>query len=295
MAMTWRDQLVDWIWDGQSIRLGQTSFGEGPIVLLLPALSSISTRREMRPLQEALGLSFRTIAVDWPGFGDLPRPKVDWRPDAYRAFLADLADTIRPEATIAAGHAAGYALAQAAEAEGSLGVLSLISPTWRGPLPTMTGRRMKLFRGLSRTVDLPAIGTLFYRLNVNRPVIGMMARGHVYDDPAWLTRRRLAEKLLVTEASGARFASFRFVAGELDPFQERDAFLAAAGRVKTPVQVIYAGRAPRKSKAEMTALAALANVQASEVHAGKLAVHEEHPDVVGPLVTAFLHGSLAGR
>ena len=154
---------------------------------------------------------------------------------------------------------------------------------------------MKLFRGLSRTVDLPAIGTLFYRLNVNRPVIGMMARGHVYDDPAWLTRRRLAEKLLVTEASGARFASFRFVAGELDPFQERDAFLAAAGRVKTPVQVIYAGRAPRKSKAEMTALTALANVQASEVRAGKLAVHEEHPDVVAPLVTAFLQGSLAGR
>ena len=55
----------------------------GPTVLLLPAPSSISTRAEMRPLAERLAGSFTTVVVDWPGFGDRPRPRVDWRPEAY--------------------------------------------------------------------------------------------------------------------------------------------------------------------------------------------------------------------
>ena len=38
-----------WSWQGQSIELGFDEAGHGPLVLLLPALSSISTRGEMRP------------------------------------------------------------------------------------------------------------------------------------------------------------------------------------------------------------------------------------------------------
>lgn len=289
--MPWRDERIEWAWDGKLIAVDQTSYGDGPIVLLLPALSSISTRREMRPLQEQLG-AFQTVAIDWPGFGELPRPKTRWRPDTYRAFLKHAAGNIKPAATIAVGHAAGYAVAQAAEVEGSLGALSLVSPTWRGPLPTMAGKRMKLFRWLAEAIDLPAIGTLLYRLNVNRPVIGMMARGHVYADPAWLTPERFKEKLTVTKAPGARYSSFRFVAGELDPFEERSEFLAAAARIGTPVQVIYATNAPRKSKAEMVALAALSNVQATEVPVGKLSVYEEHPAAIAPIIAAFLRSNL---
>jgi hypothetical protein len=56
-------------------------------VVLLPALSSISTRAEMRPLVDRLAPDFRVITADWPGFGDLPRPRVDWSPDALSAFL----------------------------------------------------------------------------------------------------------------------------------------------------------------------------------------------------------------
>ena len=48
-------------------------------------------------------------------------------------------------------------------------------------------------------------------------MIRVMGRGHVYSNSAWLNERRLAEKLVVTNAPGARHASFRFVAGELDP------------------------------------------------------------------------------
>ena len=75
-----------------------------------------------------------------------------------------------------------------------------------------------MFRYICRLVDLPVVGYALYRLNVNRPMIRLMGRGHVYADPAWLDEGRLAEKLAVTNAPGARHASFRFVAGELDVY-----------------------------------------------------------------------------
>ena len=67
----WTDYLA-WNWKGDAIRVGYDLLGKGPTLLLLPALSSISTRHEMRPLQERLASAFSTITIDWPGFGDLP-------------------------------------------------------------------------------------------------------------------------------------------------------------------------------------------------------------------------------
>jgi hypothetical protein len=51
-------------------------------------------------------------------------------------------------------------------------------------------------------VDLPVVGPLLYRLNVNRLVIRHMAAGHVYADAAWLNGERLREKLAVTSGRG---------------------------------------------------------------------------------------------
>jgi pimeloyl-ACP methyl ester carboxylesterase len=82
-------------------------------VLLLPALSSISTRRELHPLMRGLAARFHLIAPDWPGFGDQPRPPIAWTPEALSAFLDWFVREQVPalHATIAAGHAASYALA----------------------------------------------------------------------------------------------------------------------------------------------------------------------------------------
>lgn len=285
------EDRIAWQADGRTVELGVTRCGEGPPLLLLPALSSISTRAEMRPLQDRLAQHFATVAVDWPGFGDLPRPRLAWRPGVYRAFLrfvlAELAP--HPAGTIAAGHAAAYALAHAAEEPGSLGRLCLLSPTWRGPLPTMADRRLALFDLLTRGVDLPVAGSALYRLNVNGPVIGLMARGHVYADPKWLTPARMAEKRRVTEAPGARHASFRFVSGALDPFADRAGFLAAA-RAAGPGLVVAFGRdAPPKSKAEMVALGALDTVEAIELPRGKLSFYEEFPDETAAALLERLH------
>src|ERR1700694_5518844 len=107
------DRLAGTSRDTQTAR-GLHRSGQAPTVLLLPALSSISTRREMRPLQERLSARYRTVSVDWPGFGDRARPRLGWTPEAHRMFLTFVLDTVvpAPHAVVAAGHAATYALAQ---------------------------------------------------------------------------------------------------------------------------------------------------------------------------------------
>jgi pimeloyl-ACP methyl ester carboxylesterase len=283
------ESRVEWEWRGQTIEVGRETRGRGPAVLMLPALSSISTRAEMRPLANALTDTATTTSIDWPGFGNLPRPPVAWEPEAYRAFLAFVLTTIgTPFATIAAGHAAGYLISHAAAHPGSAGRLCLVAPTWRGPLPTMMGGRRAAFRAVARLVDLPAIGAALYRLNVNSPMIRMMTRGHVYAEPDWLAGPRLTEKLGVTNAPGARHASFRFVAGELDPMPTRESFLAAARGVVDPTLVIYGAHTPRRSRAEMEALAALPGIASTVLPDGKLAVHEEFPALVANALRPFL-------
>ena len=54
MVMRVHVDHIDWSWQGKAVRLGVTRMGAGPTILMLPALSSISTRGEMRPLQERL-------------------------------------------------------------------------------------------------------------------------------------------------------------------------------------------------------------------------------------------------
>jgi len=283
---------IDWNWCGKAVRLGVTRLGTGPAILMLPALSSISTRGEMRPLQERLASTFATVAVDWPGFGDAPRPAIAWRPEIYRTFLADvLAHAVeRPFATVAAGHAAGYCLAAARALPGTAGRLCLMAPTWRGPLPTVMGKRLNAFGRIARAGDLPVIGALLYRLNVNPFMVRMMALGHVYRNPGALPEPLLAEKLAVTRAAGARHASIRFVTGELDPMASREEFLGTARQVTDPILLVYGADTPAKSKAEMAELAALPNVRPVLLPAGKLAVHEEFADETAAAVRAFLNG-----
>lgn len=272
------------------MRLGVTRKGAGPTILMFPALSSISTRGEMRSLQDRLATAYATVAIDWPGFGDAPRPAVRWHPDVYRAFLSDVLDQAveRPFATIAAGHAAGYCVATAGSRPGAAGRLCLVAPTWRGPLPTVMGQQHRAFGYIARAGDLPVVGALLYRLNVNPFMVRMMALGHVYRDPGALPQSLLAEKLAVTRAAGARHASIRFVVGELDPMKSREEFLGAARQLAGPVLLVYGADTPAKSKAEMAELAALPNVRAVLLPAGKLAVHEEFADEVAAAIRGFL-------
>ena len=283
-------RILEWNWRGETLHLGADASGSGPQVLLLPALSSISSRREMRPLQERLAPRYSTLAVDWPGFGDAARPQMDWTPDAYTAFVAFLLNSVveQPYAIIAAGHAATYVLKHVADAAPPTPRLVLIAPTWRGPLPTMLGGQRPFFDRLCAFVDRPLLGPLLYRLNVNRFMVRYMGSGHVYADHAFLEGERLREKLAVVRAPGARFASVRFVTGRLDPLPSREAFLDLARRASAPVLLIYGAATPPKSRAEMEALAAVPGVRTVRLPKGKLSVHEEFPDATMQAIAPFL-------
>ncbi|MET1045658.1 MAG: alpha/beta hydrolase [Hyphomicrobium sp.] len=251
----------------------------------------------MRPLQERLAGDFATVAIDWPGFGDEPRPPIPWQPTAYVAFLQYVLTCVatRPLATVAAGHAASYALSVAAASPNSAGMLCLIAPTWRGPLPTMMGGRRRLGEWIALASDLPMLGQLLYRLNVNPAMVRMMARGHVYADPNWLTGERFTQKMAVVTGAGARHAAIRFVAGMLDPMSNHSAFIETAKRVKEPILVVYGAATPRRSKAEMETLASVPHVRSVELSKGKLAVHEEFPDAVAEVVRSFLRQDRGGK
>ena len=283
-------EQLTWHYDGTTIEVGADWSGQGPLVLLLPALSSISTRREMRPLQERLYTNYQTVSIDWPGFGNRPRPRHDWRPEIYSDFLSYLTGTILPpvHAVIAAGHAATFALLHACAHPGSFKRLVLIAPTWRGPLPTIMDGRRPLFDRICQLVDLPIIGPLLYRLNVNRLVVRYMAAGHVYTDSAWLQGERLREKLAVTRPSGARFSSVRFVTGKLDPLATRTEFLDMAQRSPVPMLMVYGAQTPSRSRAEMEALASVPSIRTAVLPLGKLSVHEEFPDLVAEAIKSFL-------
>jgi pimeloyl-ACP methyl ester carboxylesterase len=264
-------------------------------ILMLPALSTVSTRSELRALAHHLG-SRRCIITDWPGFGDTARPRLDYDRALCRGFLEALVAHFRSELkspgfpVIACGHAAGYAIDLEAREPGSFTHLVLIAPTWRGPLPTMMSGRRPVQDRIRRLIHAPVIGELLYRLNVSRPVVRTMYRRHVFADPAFLTDDLLADRMRVTRRPGARFASACFVTGALDPFDNRAAFLAAAGRLRSPMLMLYGPDTPPKSRAEMEALAALPGIESRRLGRGTLGMAEELAGDLAPLIDGFLSG-----
>ncbi len=278
-----------WSWQGRDMALGLDEAGSGPLVLLLPALSSISTRAEMHPLIARLAPRFRAVALDWPGFGTAPRPDLRWTPDALSAFLSHALQALdRPHAVVAAGHAATYVLHHGALHPGFADRLVLVAPTWRGPLPTVTGGDRPLFAKIRRLVELPGLGSLLYRLNVSSFVVRRMVAGHVYSDAAWLSGERLIEKRKVMDGKGARFASVAFVTGALDRVASRAEFLSLAASAGVPILLIRGQETPPRSLAEMEALARLPGIQTVRLERGKLSAHEEFPDQVFAAMQPFL-------
>lgn len=267
--------------------LSRIAEGDRPI-LLLPALSSISTREEMLPLASELGATFVTEVVDWPGFGIGARPVTNWTPDILSDFLRDSVDRLNPKAIIAAGHSAAYAVHLLSTVPNQVDCLILTAPTWRGPLPTMMGGHKPWFSRIVAALDSPFVGQALYRLNVSRWVIRRMAREHVYSDPAWLNGARFQSKIAVTKGKGARHSSVRFVTGRLDRYTDGGQFLDDLARVKCPILVLYGDNTPRRSRAKMDGMALLPNVTAKVLKRGKLAIHEEFAPEIASEIMQFL-------
>lgn len=276
--------IFRWSHQERKVRIAiSDSGGEGPAWLLLPALSTISSRSEWEPFCEALLESCqrnrspvpRLIRVDWPGFGDSERPRLAYDAALLARFLSDFRREVCPAecGLIAAGHAASIALL-ASERHGlAFRDWVLVAPTWRGPLPTMAGRRSRAFTPIRSLVEAPLLGPLLYRLNTTRGMLRWMSRRHVNVAGPGLSPEGLAARQLISRQPGARFASAAFVTGGLDPYETPEGWLDAARALQSLLTVVIADQSPPKSMAEMQALAAVAN---RTFHLpGRLGAHEE--------------------
>lgn len=290
-AQAFETRLLPLDVDGHRVPTPCDVSGAGPSqALLLPALSSISARSEMAALARALSSDHRCTVPDWPGFGERERGRMPLAPPALHAFLdALLAALPGPYALgVAAGHAAGYLVAAAARRPGVFARLALVAPTWRGPLPTVMGPgRRGFFRVLRRAVEAPVLGEALYRASTGRPMIGRMMRAHVYADPAHVTEGVIEAKHAITRQRDGRFGTAAFVTGGLDPVETRDAFLALFGHGLPPVTLLRPDDAPRRSGAEMDALAdallALGHAPSVAVP-GALSPHEEYPAAIAAAI-----------
>jgi pimeloyl-ACP methyl ester carboxylesterase len=267
-----------WNWQGQTLTIAYETAGSGLPLLLLPSFSTVSSRTEMSDLADCLSSQFQVTSLDFPGFGDSSRSKLDYSPPLYRQFLADFVRDIyegAPVTIIAAGHAAGYALNLAATVSDSVSKLVLVAPTWRGPLPTMAGGQkpwLKLLRELIRT---PILGQFLYQLNTTPSFLSLMYRRHVYADASKLTPALLVQKRALTQQPGARFGAGAFVTGGLDPYLDRADAISHLQSLSIPVLMAIGESSPPKSTAEMLAMAAVPNVISCTLP-GTLGLHEEY-------------------
>lgn len=284
-----------WSWKNQTVAVLYEVFGEGKPILLLPALSSVSSRDEMRGLAGFLAQQYQVVMVDWPGFGQSARLAFNYQPALYRAFLKDFvrSEFAAPVVVIAAGHAAGYVMELAQRQPPVWSWVVLVAPTWRGPLPTAMGEH-RWFYGLLRfLVKLPLVGQFLYFLNTLPPFLRLMYRRHVFAEKKHVTPALMAQKRRSTQQRGARHASVAFVTGALDPVRQRSQFVDYFQPMPpVPVLLVIGEQTPPKSLAEMEFSA---HFTAAQVHRmpGSLGLHEEYPQQLADGILPFLRKYLS--
>ena len=284
-------QTYKWHWQAQSLNVAYETVGEGEPVLLLPAFSTVSTRAEMAQLAIKLARLCQVTVLDWPGFGDSDRLPLNYRPALYLQFLSDFVQARggSPTAVVAAGHAAGYALQLVSQSPLIWSKLVLVAPTWRGPLAVM-GAPLPMRNGVRELVRSPLLGPALYQLNTRPAFLKWMYRRHVFVDEAKLTPDYIQQRYQNTQQTGARYAPAAFVTGSLDPVQTREEFLAYFENLSIPMMTVVAENAPPSSKAEMEAIATLANMHVVRLP-GTLGLAEEYGDEVAALVLPFLRAA----
>ncbi|MEM9244499.1 MAG: alpha/beta fold hydrolase [Cyanobacteria bacterium P01_F01_bin.153] len=281
-------QSYSWLYQGRSHSIAYETLGQGSSVLLLPAFSTVSSRTELAGIAQILAPHFQVITLDWLGFGDSDRPRVQYNRALYQQLLQDFVQECCPHplAILAAGHAAGYAMQLAQDQPSHCSKLLLVAPTWKGPLRAM-GAPELMASGVRNLVRSPLLGQALYAGNTHPAFLKWMYQRHVYVDGDKLTPEFMTVKHQVTQQPGARFAPAAFVTGGLDPMSDREEWLSVGRSLTMPTQLMLPKQSPPKSKAEMEALAQLPQMQEQQVP-GTLGVYEEYAVEVGNTALAFL-------
>ncbi|EYU24376.1 hypothetical protein ABFS82_04G157800 [Erythranthe guttata] len=278
-------------------------------ILMVPTISDVSTVEEWRLVAEEIvgkngGVNWSATIVDWPGLGYSDRPKLDYNADVMERFLVDFVSsadspissfvTDEEYVVFGGGHAA--TIAARATKKGFLKpkAIAAVAPTWAGPLPIVFGRdsSMETRYGLLRgTMRAPAVGWMMYNFLVsNEKAIRSQYKSHVYADPENVTPSIIESRYALTKQKGARYVPAAFLTGLLDPVNSREEFLEIFAGLDgvTPVLVMSAFGAPKRSKAEMEALRGAKGVREFVEVPGALLPQEEYPKVVAEELYRFL-------
>jgi pimeloyl-ACP methyl ester carboxylesterase len=297
LAIESSTQIYNWRWEKKAISIAYEVIGNGSPILLLPALSTISSRDELRQLGTLLAVNHKVYILDWVGFGESDRPNIKYEPKVFRGLLRSFVrETFsEPIVVMAAGHAAGYVMDLVAEAPNPWSWVVLLAPTWRGPLPSMMGDgKKKRYRATQGLINLPIIGQFLYWLNTTNAFLNFMMTRHVYANPANITPEVLRSKRKITQAKGARFASAAFVTGALDGVRSSEDWLKYFQPLRLPVLMVIGEQMPPKSRKEDEIVANFSGVQVVRTP-GSLSLHEEYPKLVFAEISPFLEKYLSKK
>jgi len=297
LAIESSTQIYNWRWEKKVISIAYEVMGNGSPILLLPALSTISSRDELRQLGTLLAVNHKVYILDWVGFGESDRPNIKYEPKVFRGLLRSFVrETFsEPIVVMAAGHAAGYVMDLVAEAPNPWSWVVLLAPTWRGPLPSMMGDgKKKRYRAIQGLINLPIVGQFLYWLNTTNAFLNFMMTRHVYANPANITPEVLRSKRKITQAKGARFASAAFVTGALDGVRSSEDWLKYFQPLRLPVLMVIGEQMPPKSRKEDEIVANFSGVQVVRTP-GSLSLHEEYPKLVFAEISPFLEKYLSKK
>jgi len=277
-----------WNWQGKQYQVVYETIGKGNPILLLPALSTVSSRTEMKGIAKILATNYQVTVIDWLGFGESQCPPVDYSPQLFQQLLEDFVKSVFNSSIIliAAGHASGYALKFAQKHPDIVSQLILVAPTWQGPLRVM-GLPETVRTLVKNLVRSPLIGQGLYYLNTTPSFLRLMYKRHVYVDEGKLTPEFIARKHQITAKDGGRYGPAAFVTGAIDSAADREQFLQLLDSTSMPVLIIVAENAPPKSKAEMEAMAQLEQVQTVRL-TGTLGIYEEYSEAVTEAIQNFI-------
>ncbi|CAN5907861.1 alpha/beta fold hydrolase [soil metagenome] len=198
------------------LRLHYLTAGDvGPPLLLLHGTaldSGLLTYGEMLP---ELAEHFQVFALDWPGYGDSDKPKLEYTMDFYQDVLREFVDHLGFEKVDIAAFSMGGAVALrfAVEHPERLTKLALISSYGLGagvPLPVVPRLLVKL----------PGVADFVWRqLMTRRGLLSWLVRRLVFGRAGRVTPTMLADVGAQLELEGLQYAFTNWLGGELGPLR----------------------------------------------------------------------------
>ena len=202
-------------------------------LVLIHSINAAASAYEMRPLFDHFAMSRPTYALEWPGFGQSQRGKLDYGVQLYTDTLADFLMFITNDYPavdlVALSQSAELAAAVAKDRPSLIHTLTLISPTGLGPLaqpPLISPLVEKL------VTRMPWSRPLFHLLTSRASISHFLEKSFVGPPDQGL----LAYCHETAQKPGAEYAPWAFLAGR---FAVPEVFERVYAELRTPTLILY--------------------------------------------------------